>query len=141
MFRRNIARMSAAVTGVVVLTLTVAGTATAATARNGVCETGEFCLYWGSNFTGSVSDFDGSLSNYGSSQPTCYEFRTPGMPGYQQCVKNNAASARNKTQANNVTVYAGSGFVPPSDFFAPGQARNLNSGVQNNNGSHRFVHV
>ncbi|MDQ3577771.1 MAG: peptidase inhibitor family I36 protein [Actinomycetota bacterium] len=49
-------------------------TATAATPRDGHCEVGKFCLYYGSSLGGSVSDFNGSISNYGDSQPTCYEF-------------------------------------------------------------------
>ncbi|MGN6415479.1 peptidase inhibitor family I36 protein, partial [Flexivirga sp.] len=47
----------------------------AATARNGVCESGEFCLYYNSNEAGSVSDFNTSISDYGATQPGCYEFK------------------------------------------------------------------
>lgn len=38
--------------------VSMASPATAATACNGVCEAGEFCLYWGLNLTESVSDFN-----------------------------------------------------------------------------------
>lgn len=137
-WRRRIVRTAIAVGAAAVLALTMESTATAATARNGVCEVGEFCLYWGLNRTGSVSDFNGSISNYGDSQPTCYEFKGPGI-GQGECVKNNAASAWNRTTANTVTVYFNSGYAGPSDVFTPGQAKNLvNTYLEN--ASHRFVH-
>src|SRR5690242_829331 len=72
-------------------TLTVAGAALAITAplmatgspafaaaRDGVCEAGEFCYYFNSNEAGSVSDFVTSVGNYGTTQPTCYDFKGPG---------------------------------------------------------------
>ncbi|WP_344207347.1 peptidase inhibitor family I36 protein, partial [Actinomadura livida] len=46
-----------------------------AAARNGVCESGEFCYYYNSNNAGSVSDFAGSIANYGTEQPSCYDFK------------------------------------------------------------------
>lgn len=129
-----------AIGGSVVLVMTVAaGTATAATARNGVCEVGEFCLYWGLGRTGSVSDFNGSIPDYGNSQPTCYEFKGPGT-GQGECVKNNAASAWNRTTANTVTVYFNSGYGGSSDVFTPGQAKDLNNTFLEN-ASHKFVHI
>jgi hypothetical protein len=109
-------------------------------ARNGVCEVGEFCLYFGSNLSGSVSDFTGSIPDYGPSQPTCYEFKGPGA-GQGQCVKNNAASASNKTTANNVTVYVNSNYGGQGDLFVPGEQGNLIAALKNNNASHRFVHI
>ncbi|MEV4755595.1 peptidase inhibitor family I36 protein [Micromonospora sp. NPDC049559] len=113
-----------------------ASPASAATARNGVCESGEFCLYYYPNMTGSVSDFSSSVSNYGDSQPTCYEFRGPGL-GQGQCVKNNAMSVRNLS-SRAVTVYYNSGFAGASQTFASGQAANLISTLSNNNASHLF---
>ena len=121
----------------------LAGTAAAAakaTPRNGVCETGEFCLYYLSNRSGSVSDFNGSIPDYGASQPTCYEFKGPGA-GQGQCVKNNAASAWNRTTANRVTVYVNSNYQGQGDLFQPGEGRNLIPALVNNNASHRFVHI
>jgi hypothetical protein len=111
--------------------------ASAATARNGVCESGEFCLYWDYNKSGSVSDFQGSVSNYGASQPTCYEFRGPGA-GQGECVKNNAASVWNRS-SHAVRVYYNSGYAGTSQTFASGQAANLNSALVFNNASHRFL--
>ncbi|MEU8280318.1 hypothetical protein AB0C08_39105, partial [Microbispora bryophytorum] len=48
--------------------LATASPASAAT-RNGVCETGEFCYYFNSNNQGSLSDFTGSVGDYGTRQP------------------------------------------------------------------------
>ena len=110
--------------------------AAAATARNGVCESGEFCLYYLPGRAGSVSDFSSSVSNYGSSKPSCYEFRGPGA-GQGQCVKNNAMSVWNRS-SRAVTVYYNSGYTGPSQTFASGQAGDLNSALSNNNASHRF---
>lgn len=126
------------IAGSVALVMAVAPTATAATARNGVCEAGEFCLYWGLGRTESVSDFNGSVWSYGATQPTCYDFKGPGY-GKGQCVKNNAASAWNRTTANTVTVYYNSGYEGRSDTFTPGQAKDLNNTFLQN-ASQKFVH-
>jgi hypothetical protein len=133
--KRKVARLGL-VTALVAggLGIGLAGPASAATARNGVCEPGEFCLYYFSNRTGSVSDFNGSVSNYGATQPTCYEFRGPGA-GQGQCVKNNAMSVWNRS-ANAYTVYYNSGYSGPSQTFASGQAANLNATLSNDNASH-----
>ena len=61
-----LALFAAAVMGVAAA-VAGAAPAQAATARNGVCESGEFCLYYNSDTSGSVSDFAGSVSDYGSS--------------------------------------------------------------------------
>jgi len=111
--------------------------AAAATARNGSCESGEFCLYYLGNRTGSVSDFSGSVVNYGSTQPSCYEFRGPGL-GQGQCVKNNAWSVWNRT-SRAVRVYFNSNYGGPSQLFAAGQAGDLNSTLRDNNASHRLL--
>ena len=49
--------------------------AQAATARNGVCETGEVCFYYNSNYAGSLSDFTADVANYGTDPATCYVFK------------------------------------------------------------------
>ncbi|RLK61497.1 peptidase inhibitor family I36 protein [Actinokineospora cianjurensis] len=105
--------------------------ASAATARNGICEVGEFCLYWGQNRSGSVSDFATSIPNYGDNQPTCYEYKTPNLPGYGLCVKNNATSAWNR-RSSTVTVYFNSNYGGASDPVGAGQARDLASTYANN---------
>jgi Peptidase inhibitor family I36 len=136
--KRALVRAAIAVAGAAALAAVSSPAPAAATARNGVCEVGEFCLYWGPNRTGSLSDFIGSIDNYGSTQPTCYEFRGSGT-GQFKCVKNNAESAWNRTTANTVTVYFNSNFGGPSDVFTPGQTKNLVNTFLNN-ASHRFVH-
>ncbi|MFC4335890.1 peptidase inhibitor family I36 protein [Salininema proteolyticum] len=110
--------------------------ASAATARNGVCESGEFCLYYNSGNQGSVSDFAGSVTNYGASQPTCYEYKGSGA-GKGQCVKNNAASAWNRT-GKYVTIFYKSGYKGAIDNFSPGAKANLRAALKNDNAGHRF---
>ncbi|GAA2234260.1 MULTISPECIES: CHAP domain-containing protein [Kitasatospora] len=132
-------------------TLAVAGTALAmavpligatsapafAASRDGSCDDGEFCYYYNSNEAGSVSDFTGSMSDLGATQPSCYEFKGAGN-GQGVCVKNNAASVWNRTD-KTVRVYFNSGFGGASQDFAPGEKGNLNSTLKNNNASHQFL--
>jgi biotin carboxyl carrier protein len=61
-----------------------------ATARNGVCESGEFCLYYNSGNAGSRVDLVNSQRDYGSGSG-CITFVSGGS-GQGQCVKNNTAS-------------------------------------------------
>ncbi|MFD7734405.1 CHAP domain-containing protein [Kitasatospora phosalacinea] len=131
--------------------LTVAGTALAlavpliattsapafAASRDGVCDSGEFCYYYNSDEAGSISDFTGSISDLGATQPTCYEFKGAGS-GQGVCVKNNAASVWNRT-GKTVRVYYNSGYAGASQDFAPGAKGNLNATLKNNNASHQFL--
>ncbi len=131
--------------------ITVAGTALAlavpliattsapafAASRDGVCSSGEFCYYYNSDEAGSVSDFTGSLSNYGDTQPDCYEFKGSGA-GQGICVKNNAASVWNRS-SQTVRVYYNSGYAGSYQDFAPGAKGNLNSTLKNNDASHKFL--
>lgn len=110
--------------------------AQAATARNGVCESGEFCYYYNSNYAGSVSDFNSSISNLGDSQPSCYDFKSAGA-GQSICVKNHAASVWNRT-SGPVTVYYNSGYSGASQAVASGGQANLIAALKNNNASHLF---
>jgi len=66
--------------------------------QNGVCEYGEICLYYGSDATGSLSDFssDHNVADYGDSPADCYKFISPGA-GQDQCIKNNAESLINNS--------------------------------------------
>ncbi|MEU4672687.1 peptidase inhibitor family I36 protein [Amycolatopsis sp. NPDC023774] len=121
------AQTALAVGATAALLATAAPAASAApTARNGVCELGEFCLYYGADATGSVSDFDGSIANYGSTQPSCYDFKSPGA-GQGQCVKNNARSAWNNTTAHVVKVYFNSNYGGSNVTYNPGGKGNLGS--------------
>ena len=112
-------------------TLAVSAPAHAAVAQNGVCESGEFCLYYNSDRTGSLSDFSGSISDYGT-----YKFKSAGA-GQGQLVKNNAASVRNLT-FKTVTVFYNSNYGGSSQAVAPGAAVNLSTTLKNENASHRF---
>jgi len=111
--------------------------AQAATARNGICEAGEFCYYYNSNQAGSVSDFSTSLGDYGTSQPSCYEFRGPGA-GYGLCLKNQAASVWNRS-SQTVRVFYNSNYAGAYQDFAPGASGNLSSTLKNNNAAHMFI--
>jgi hypothetical protein len=113
--------------------LSVASPASAA-ARDGVCDNGEFCYYYNSNEAGSVSDFTESIEDYGTTQPTCYEFKGAGN-GQGLCVKNEAASVWNRT-SKTVVVYYNSDFKGATQSFAAGAKGNLNATLKNNNASH-----
>ncbi|WP_405102226.1 peptidase inhibitor family I36 protein [Micromonospora sp. NBC_01412] len=116
--------------------LAVASPASAA-ARDGSCDSGEFCYYYNSNQAGSISDFTDSLGDYGTTQPSCYEFKGAGS-GQGVCVKNNAASVWNRT-GKTVRVYFNSNFAGASQDFASGASGNLNATLKNNNASHEIV--
>jgi murein DD-endopeptidase MepM/ murein hydrolase activator NlpD len=115
--------------------LATAGPATAAE-RNGTCQDGEFCYYYNSDNKGSVSDFSGSLADYGTTQPSCYDFKGAGN-GKGVCVKNNAASVWNRS-AKTVRVFFNSNYGGSYQDFAPGAKGNLNPTLKNNNASHQF---
>ncbi|GAA2731139.1 hypothetical protein GCM10009867_04040 [Pedococcus aerophilus] len=127
------ATLTGAVLGATVL---LAAPTAQAAARDGICQSGEFCLYYNSDHAGSVSDFTGSISDYGATQPECYEFKGAGA-GQGQCVKNNAASVWNRT-SGSVTVYYNSGYSGDSQTFASGAKVNLNATLKNENASHQL---
>lgn len=108
-----------------------------AAGRDGTCDSGEFCYYYNSNEAGSLSDFTGSISDLGSTQPTCYDFKSAGA-GQGVCVKNNAASVWNRT-GYTVRVYFNSNFGGASQDFAPGAKGNLDATLKNNEASHQFL--
>ena len=112
-----------------------AGVANAAD-RDGSCDSGEFCLYYNSDQAGSVSDFTGSVADYGDSQPSCYEFKGAGN-GKGVCVKNNAASVWNKTN-KAVTVFYNSNYGGAKQTFAAGAKGNPKAELKNENASHRL---
>lgn len=108
----------------------------AATARNGHCESGEFCLYYNSGQKGSVSDFKKSIANYGATQPSCYEFKGAGN-GKGMCVKNHTASVWNRT-GKTVYVYYNSNYGGKKQAVKSGQKTNLIAALKNNNASHHI---
>ena len=112
-----------------------ASTASAAE-RNGVCDAGEVCFYYNTNGHGSISDFNGSIPNYGGSQSNCYDFRGPGN-GQGKCVKNNAAAVWNRT-GRPVIVYYNSYFWGDRELIPDGTLVNLKPGLKNNNASHKI---
>ncbi|NNG36973.1 peptidase inhibitor family I36 protein [Nakamurella aerolata] len=110
--------------------------AQAGTPRNGVCEEGEFCYFYNSDHQGSVSDFTESVGDYGTTQPSCYDFKGAGA-GQGLCIKNEAASVWNRT-GQTVTVFFNTGFGGATQSFAAGAKQNLNATLKNNNASHRI---
>ena len=108
-----------------------------AASRDGRCDSGEFCYYYNSNEAGSVSDFVGSMDDYGATQPTCYEFKGRGN-GRGLCVKNHAASVWNRT-GKTVRVYYNSNFAGAYQDFRPGTRGNLRAALKNENASHRLL--
>jgi surface antigen len=107
-----------------------------AASRDGDCDSGEFCYYYNSDEAGSVSDFTTSLDDYGTTQPSCYDFKGAGN-GKGVCVKNHAASVWNRT-SKTVRVYFNSNYGGSSQDFAAGAKGNLNPTLKNNNASHEI---
>ncbi|GAA3026468.1 peptidase inhibitor family I36 protein [Streptosporangium longisporum] len=133
-------RILTAVAAAVVLGGTAMTTVPSASAagRNGVCEAGEFCYYFNSNNQGSVSDFPGSVGDYGTRQPSCFDYKGPGN-GKGKCVKNAAASVWNRTPAT-VRVHFNSNYAGSVHQDFPAGARgNLKPGLKNQNASHRLL--
>jgi hypothetical protein len=137
MSRRRAALTSLIATLALLLGAAVLANPASAAGRDGVCNSGEFCYYFNSNEAGSVSDFTGSLDDYGTTQPTCYDFKGPGN-GKGLCVKNNAASVWNRS-GKTVRVYFNSNFGGAHQDFAAGAKGNLNATLKNNNASHQFL--
>ena len=108
--------------------LLIPTSAASAAERDGVCDDGEACFYYSINGEGSVSDFSGSVPNYRSSQPSCYEFKGDGN-GRGECVKNNVASVWNRT-GQSVAIYYGSDYSGPSQTIPDGEPVNLRPEVK-----------
>lgn len=110
-----------------------------ATSRNGKCESGEFCYYFHSKQYGfgSVSDFKGSVANYGTNPATCYVFKGK-TAGKGKCIKNNAAAVWNRT-GKTVRVYFNTGYKGKHQDIKPGFHGNLNSTLKNENASHKII--
>ncbi|MFC4336359.1 peptidase inhibitor family I36 protein [Salininema proteolyticum] len=137
MRRTSIALLAAITLAAQILGLAVSATPAAAADRDGTCESGEFCYYFNSDNQGSVSDFTDSVSDYGTSQPSCYDFKGAGS-GQGECIKNNAASVWNRS-STTVRVYYNTGHGGSYQDVAPGYKGQLNSTLYNNNASHRFL--
>ncbi|SNT45741.1 Peptidase inhibitor family I36 [Asanoa hainanensis] len=130
-------RKSLAVIGTalaVATSIMAAASPASAASRDGVCDSGEFCYYYNSNYAGSISDFTTSVGDYGTTQPSCYEFKGSGN-GQGLCIKNNAASVWNRT-SKSVVVYFNSDYAGATQTIAAGAKANLNATLKNNNASH-----
>lgn len=105
--------------------------------QNGVCDAGEFCLFYNSSVLGygSVSDFywdDPDLSNN--------YFISPGA-GQGQVVANNAAAYRNNDPELTVYVYVGRTYSGRWGYIPPMRVRNFSSGFKNNVESFYFTAI
>jgi len=133
LFSRFAATTAAAVVAISGTVLVSESPAMAA-ARNGKCDSGEFCLYYNSGNKGSLSDFTGSVADYGAKQPKCYDFKSKGA-GKGVCVKNHAASVWNRSK-KTVWVYFNSNYGGKSQAIKAGAKANLVAGLKNQNASH-----
>jgi hypothetical protein len=134
--KRRFIRGTLAVLGALLVVMVNSTAPASAATRNGTCESGEICFYFYEGLGGSLSDFTGSLDNYGATQPSCYEFKTPGLPGFETCMKNNAQSVWNRT-GRAARVYFNSGYCGNYDTVNANSWRNL-SVTFDNNASHQF---
>jgi murein DD-endopeptidase MepM/ murein hydrolase activator NlpD len=116
--------------------LLIPASAASAADRDGVCDNGEFCYYFNSDNEGSISDFTDSVDDYGTEQPSCYDFKGAGN-GKGKCIKNQAASVWNRS-GKTVRVYFNSNYAGSYQDFAAGAKGNLNATMKNNNASHQF---
>ena len=104
-----------------------------AAARDGRCESGEFCLYFNSGQAGSMVDMTNGHKDYGSATATCVKFITAGA-GRNECVKNHAASAWNR-ESTAVTVFYKSNWAGAIDAVVAGARANLTL-TKNQNAGH-----
>jgi len=114
----------------------LAGTASAdvsaQSALDGVCQSGEFCLYYNSNHSGSFSDFVLGVKDFST-----VRFVADGA-GKGQLVKNNAASACNKDDNLTARVFFNSNWQGAHDDIAPGTCKNLVN-TYNENASFEWI--
>lgn len=132
MFRKKIALLGVAAT-LAAGAVASAPTAQAATAKNGVCEVGEFCLYYNSDNGGSLVDLANSQKDYGTGAG-CIEFVSTGS-GKGQCIKNNVASVWNR-ESSVVTVFYKSNWAGAIDSIPSGTKTNLRAELKNENAGH-----
>ncbi len=130
----TVTRMAAGLVATLGLAAGLLATAPAASAaaRDGSCQSGEFCLYYNSDHGGSLVDLVDSQRDYGTG-PGCVTFVSNGS-GKGQCVKNNTASVWNRT-GKPVFVFYNSDFGGVYDKIPAGTKANLNANVKNDNAS------
>lgn len=106
--------------------------ASAATARNGICEDGEICFYT-DGISGTRSDHAATdLGNYGTDPSTCYVF-TAG-PSKGDCIKNRVGYVWNRAN-HSVRVHFNSYYGGVYEQIAPDTSLYL-SEVAYENASH-----
>lgn len=106
--------------------------------QDGACNSeangdGDFCLWFSTNFVGSLSDFFNSDTNLGNNN-----FLTPGL-GLGSPVANNAESALNADTSLSVLVFTGTGFTGAGGLVSPRQFGNFNTTFVNNVESFSFA--
>ena len=102
----------------------VASPAAAATARDGVCDDGEYCFFYNSNMTGSVfdiSEYDVDLRNN----------KFPRGNAKGKIVGNNTASYWNRTD-NKFCVYTNINYGGTEGWMSGGKADNFSATFKNN---------
>ena len=133
MFRRSIVGLLAGIG--LVATFTAIAPAASAAARDGICQSGEFCYYYNSGNAGSLIDFSGSRPDLGDDgSGACYKFISSGN-GRGQCVKNNAASFWNRT-SSPVTVFYNSDYGGIFQRIPAGGKNDFRAALKNNNAGH-----
>jgi len=88
--------------------------------------TGDVCLYYLSNFVGSLADFYSNDSNLWNNY-----FLSPGA-GQGSVVANNAESVWNRDLIYTAYLCVGTNYTAPCGWVAPGAYGNLNSTYKNN---------
>jgi hypothetical protein len=105
--------------------------------QDGACNslangTGDFCLWFSTNFVGSLSDSFTSKTNLNS-----LRFLTPGL-GLGETVANNSESALNADTRPTAVAFTGVGFSGTPGVVAPRAFGNFNPTFANNVESFQF---
>jgi hypothetical protein len=93
---------------------------------------GDFCLWFGANLVGSLSDFFNSDSNLSNNM-----YLTPGL-GLGAPVANNSESAMDADSNLSVIVFTGTGFSGTGGVISPRQTGNFNTTFADNVESFEF---
>jgi hypothetical protein len=107
-----------------------------ASAATGSCDPSEFCMWWGSDYTGGLYEWAGSDSNLGDDH-----FENANTSAI---VSNNTESVWNRGVSNphglvHVVVYDGTGYTGAGLCIAQGRKANLPFTWKNRISSYRWV--
>jgi Peptidase inhibitor family I36 len=83
---------------------------------DGLCESGEVCLYWGGNYTGGVADFENTIYNYKS-----FYFKGHGS-GAGSPLNDNSQSVRSRARGLDAVLCVDSYFRGKCFELKPGDA-------------------